>query len=125
MIVKSKALNKILPLPHNSKFILHDYWTALVVSKFGKIDFIDEPLVKYRQHIDNEVGSSRKSDSINDFYEMRNLFIEVKLEHFKTFLQNQDVFEDEKINKLNKMAYEYYENLKKVKKISLKGSFLF
>ena len=56
---------------------------------------------------------------------MRNLFIEVKLEHFKTFLQNQDVFKDEEINKLNKMAYEYYKNLKKVKKISLKGSFLF
>ena len=71
--------------PHDSKYILHDYWTALVVSKFGKLGYIDEPLVKYRQHFENRVGSKRKSDSINDFEEMRNLFIDVKLDHFKVF----------------------------------------
>lgn len=125
MLVKSKWLDKILPLPHKSKFILHDYWTALVVSKFGKMAYIEEPQVKYRQHIGNRIGSKRKSDEINNFEEMRDLFIDVKKDHFKIFVQNAEVFEDEQIENLNKTAYQYFDNLKNVKKISLKNSKLF
>ena len=36
MLVKSKWIDKILPFPENSKYILHDYWTALVISKNRK-----------------------------------------------------------------------------------------
>ena len=125
MLVKSKWINKILPIPHNSNYILHDYWTALVVSKFGKLEYIDEPLVKYRQHIENQVGSKRKSDLINDFEEMRNLFIDVKLDHFKVFKNNKSFFEDDRITLLNDTVYKYYEHLKKVRNISLKGTILF
>lgn len=125
MLVKSKWIDKILPLPHNSKYILHDYWTALVISKIGKIAYVDESLVKYRQHKDNEVGSKRKTDSINNFEEMRNLFIDVKLDHFKIFKDNKNIFEDKKINELSDISYTYFEHLKKVKKISFKGTKLF
>lgn len=59
MLVKSKWLEKILPLPQKSNYILHDYWTALLVSKFGKITYLDEPLVKYRQHVGNNIGSQK------------------------------------------------------------------
>lgn len=125
MLVKSKWLDKILPLPHKSAYILHDYWTALIVSKFGKMAYIEEPQVKYRQHIDNRIGSKRRSDEINDFEQMRDLFIDVKKDHFKILMQNADIFEDEKIKDLNKLAYQYFENLKNVKKVSLKNSQLF
>ena len=114
MLVKSKWLEKILPLPEKSKYILHDYWTALVVSKWGKMAYVDEPLVKYRQHMDNRIGSKRKSDEIKDFKQMRDLFIEVKLDHFKTLMQNEDAFEDEDLANLNKLCYPYFEHLKKV-----------
>lgn len=125
MLVKSKWLKKILPIPHKSKYILHDYWTALIVSYYGKMGFVDDTLVKYRQHIDNEVGSKRKTDSINHFEEMRNLFIDVKIDHFKNFIEKRDVFDNDEINSLNKKAYEYYKGLEKVKKISFRGSKLF
>lgn len=125
MIVKSEWINKILPLPHNSKYILHDYWTALIVSKFGKMAYIDEPLVKYRQHIENRVGSKRRTDSINDFEEMRELFIDVKLDHFRTFKKNKNVFDDKEFNNLSQICYEYFNGLKKVKKVTLKGTKLF
>ena len=59
MLVKSKWMEKILPLPHKSNYILHDYWTALVVSKFGKMTYLAQPLVKYRQHFDNNIGSKK------------------------------------------------------------------
>ena len=125
MLVKAKFLKKILPLPHKSKYILHDYWTALVVSKFGKMSFVDEPLVKYRQHGKNQIGSKKKSDEIQDFNQMRNLFIDVKKDHFKTFIQNSEIFEDEEIENLNKKCYEYFQSLKNVKKWDLKNRKLF
>ncbi|MEE3392195.1 MAG: glycosyltransferase family 2 protein [Lachnospiraceae bacterium] len=37
--------------------IMHDYWCALIAATFGKLIFIDEPTVLYRQHGDNEVGA--------------------------------------------------------------------
>lgn len=125
MIIRTKMLDKILPMIHESKYILHDYWVALVVSKLGKISYINEPLVKYRQHKNNEIGSRKKSDKINDFNELRNLFIDVKIDHFNTLIKRQDVFNDEKINILNEKALKYYENLKNVKFITLRYIGLF
>lgn len=125
MLVKSKWLEKILPLPHKSKYILHDYWTALVVSKFGKMTYLDQPLVKYRQHFGNNIGSKKRSDQIKDFSQMRELFIDVKKDHFKTLIQNADVWEDEKLADLGKQSLQYFEALKQVKKASFKNSSLF
>ena len=39
------------------KIIMHDWWLALVASYFGKITYVDEPLILYRQHGDNSVGT--------------------------------------------------------------------
>ena len=125
MLVKSKWIEKILPLPEKSKYILHDYWTALIVSRFGKMAYIDEPLVKYRQHIKNRIGSQRKSDQINDFEEMRNLFIDVKKDHFKTFMSRAEDFDDENLKNLDKIAYQYFYDMKNVKNINIKNSTLF
>lgn len=125
MLVKSKWLDKILPLPKKSNYILHDYWTALVVSKFGKMAYLEEPQVKYRQHFDNCIGSKRRSDEIQNFDEMRDLFMNVKKDHFKTFMQNADCFEDDEMQNLNKISYQYFQDLKKVKKWNFKNSKLF
>ena len=87
--------------------------------------YLEEPQVMYRQHIDNNVGSKRKSDEIDDFEKIRNLFIDVKKDHFKTFMKNSEVFNDEKIEKLNKVSYEYFSNLKNIKKGNWKNYKLF
>ena len=36
------------------KIIMHDWWIAMVASAFGKIAYIDEPLMIYRQHGKND-----------------------------------------------------------------------
>ncbi len=36
---------------------MHDWWIALVAQLFGKIVCINEPLLLYRQHGDNQVGA--------------------------------------------------------------------
>ena len=41
--------------------IMHDWWIAMVASCFGKIGFIDEPLMLYRQHSSNDTGAKHYS----------------------------------------------------------------
>ena len=50
IFAKSKYIEKVLPLPINSKAVIHDYWIGLIYALNGKLAFIDEKLIKYRQH---------------------------------------------------------------------------
>lgn len=38
--------------------LMHDAWVTLVAAAFGRIGFVDEPLVLYRQHGANAVGAT-------------------------------------------------------------------
>lgn len=125
ILAKSETIEKILPLPKNSKYILHDYWLALITSQTEKIDFLKEPTIKYRQHKNNNIGSEKKSEKLKGLKEIRELFINVKKEHFSVFIQNEDKFISEDIKQLNKSALKYYENLEKVKFINFKSWKLF
>ena len=125
IISKKELINKFLPLPNTSKYVLHDYWISLILSQDGKIAYIEEPLIKYRQHKNNKVGSKKKSDELKTIDEIRKLFIEVKKEHFKVFIENEDKFRTEDIKKLNRKALEYYEMLETKKNINFRGWKLF
>lgn len=125
MLVKSKWINEFLPLPKSTSYVLHDYWISLIVSQSGKISYIDEPTIKYRQHNHNKVGSKTKSEELDTLDEIRDMFINVKIEHFKTFIENEDKFKSDEIKELNKKALEYYEKLKNVKKINFLNWALF
>ncbi len=39
------------------KMIMHDWWLALIASAFGRIGFINTPLISYRQHSSNQEGA--------------------------------------------------------------------
>jgi len=52
------AVRKILqskPLPKHARY--HDGWLGLIAASFGKISFIPEPTLFYRQHEGNVVGN--------------------------------------------------------------------
>ena len=125
MISKKELINSFMPLPNTSKFVLHDYWISLIISQNGKIAYIEEPLIKYRQHKNNKVGSKKKTDELKSIDEIRSLFIQVKKEHFSVFIENENKFKSEEIRKLNKKALEYYEMLETKKNINFKGWGLF
>lgn len=125
VISKKELIDSFMPLPNMSKFVLHDYWISLIISQNGKIAYIEEPLIKYRQHKNNKVGSKKKSDELKSIDEIRSLFIQVKKEHFKVFIENENKFKSEKIKELNKKALKYYEMLETKKNINFKGWILF
>jgi len=125
MLVKSKWINEFMPLPKSSKYVLHDYWIALIISQTGKITYLDEPTLKYRQHTNNKIGSKTKSEELETIDEIRKLFIDVKEQHFSVFVENEKYFKNAKVIELNKNALEYYKNLKTFDKFSLSNIKMF
>lgn len=48
-------LELALPIPEPA--LMYDWWISLCAAAFGKIGFIDAPMLLYRQHNDNRVGA--------------------------------------------------------------------
>ena len=42
---------------------MHDWWVALLAASFGKIFLVNEPLIKYRQHEINNIGTIRSQSN--------------------------------------------------------------
>jgi glycosyltransferase involved in cell wall biosynthesis len=58
-VVINKALRELaLPIPQSA--FMHDWWLGLVAAAFGKISYLKQPTVKYRQHQQNQVGAQSK-----------------------------------------------------------------
>ena len=125
IISKKEWIDKILPLPKTSKYVLHDYWMALIISETGKITYIEEPLMKYRQHKNNSIGSKKRSEEMKTLDEIRQLFIEVKKEHFSVFIENEDKFTSEKVKELNRKSLQYFEMLENKKIVNFRNWGLF
>jgi glycosyltransferase involved in cell wall biosynthesis len=55
----NKALYEIArPIPHGAA--MHDWWIALVAAAFGKVSFVENATVLYRQHERNSVGITKR-----------------------------------------------------------------
>lgn len=55
VMINRKLAQMCLPIPDGA--IMHDWWIGLVASKFGKIGYLDESMIKYRQHKSNTIGA--------------------------------------------------------------------
>lgn len=53
MIIKTEVAKKAIPFIDGMH---HDRWLAIVASVEGNIRFVNEPLVRYRQHLRNQTG---------------------------------------------------------------------
>lgn len=59
MIFNRSLLQKALPFSQEA--VMHDWWVALVALYLGKIDFIGNPTLLYRQHAINVSGKKGKN----------------------------------------------------------------
>lgn len=57
MMINRALRDKMLEIKNVDNTIMHDWWIALVAAWFGKVAFIEEPTIMYRQHSDNSVGA--------------------------------------------------------------------
>lgn len=56
MMINKPLKELITTIP--SEAIMHDWWIALIAATMGKIAYINEPTVLYRQHQNNTIGAS-------------------------------------------------------------------
>ena len=80
ILMKNDFVKKILPFPHK---ILFDLWIGFSAAGNNGIKFVDETLVKYRQHESNTIGTrdsknKKKKDPVNiqfqeKLYELKTL----------------------------------------------------
>ncbi|GAB6615910.1 glycosyltransferase family 2 protein [Bacillus cereus] len=64
-MINESLKEKALPISKNA--MMHDWWLALVASAFGKIGFVSNSTIKYRQHGGNDTGA--KQYSFSYFYQ--------------------------------------------------------
>ena len=53
----NRALALLAAPPETDGIIMHDWWLAAVAARFGRLVFLPERTVDYRQHGDNSVGA--------------------------------------------------------------------
>ncbi len=61
MALRKSFLQTLLPFPSDIPEFLHDTWIAFAASVLDQIQFIAEPLVQYRQHSAQQVGTQPKN----------------------------------------------------------------
>ena len=79
-----------LALPVASEAIMHDWWLGLVASSFGKIGFLNESTIKYRQHSSNDTGAKSYGIKyiLNKLKNFNEISIEKNILQAKAFLEN-------------------------------------
>ena len=66
MAFKSDILPLILPIPR--KIAMHDQWIGIISNKLGDVRFINDKLIKYRQH------SKSMSKRLNIFKKIKYIY---------------------------------------------------
>lgn len=77
---RSSFKNLILPIPDNLP-VIHDAWIALLIAAVSEILPLSEPLIKYRQHANQQIGPlerrGSKSASKREALQRTNPFAEI------------------------------------------------
>lgn len=97
---------------NNTNIIMHDWWIALIAEVFGNVRFIDQKLIKYRQHNNNSVGAGHKGNSLRKAMHKDVLKKQEKLV-LQTYLQTKEfyrIFNTKLSYKWNNYLTEFVES---------------
>ena len=119
ILARKETIKRILPLPQKSKYLIHDHWMGLMVGINGELAYVPEKYIKYRQHGNNQVGTDKISHGFKKLEQVRELFIDVKLGVFGTYVENNKRFPDY-LAKLNTEAYEYFKMINEKKNFNFR-----
>ena len=76
-MIFNRALRNIADMPDDA--ICHDWYMALIAAAFGKIIFLDCPLIDYRQHSCNFYGAMPRKKLMKKFFQRKNLHYRIQL----------------------------------------------
>lgn len=93
-LISKKLLPHILPFPKN---MYYDWWIGYTAANIGKLDFINQPLVKHRRH----AASSTASDKITGKQK--------RIDNLRIF--NEHKLNNKETNSLIKQMLKGYEEL--------------
>lgn len=107
MAFRREAREACVPVPDNIPNLIHDAWIALVIAADRKIKFIEEPLVKYRQHSNQQLGINFHTRQKKNYEERKKMFTdsirffqneEKRLKLLKEILKDSRIFEKKREN---------------------------
>jgi Predicted glycosyltransferases len=96
MIVNSKIAKSSIPF---SKVTVHDQWIAMIASFYGKIVFVDKPLIRYRIHGNNQTGILTGVYTKEDYYNIRLMPLKQRLLEVKKNINIDDLKDIDKFCK--------------------------
>ena len=85
MALRRSLLDVALPIPDGW---VHDEWLAIVASAIGTVDFLDAPLIDYRQHANNQIGARKLSyrDKVDRAFDKPDEFYALQIERTTALL---------------------------------------
>lgn len=95
VMINSKLRDLIGEIPKDC--VMHDYWVTLIAASCGKIDFLNESTILYRQHGNNQVGSGKSSifkrltkDLLNMRYMFNILDAKILYTNYSSYMNNSN-----------------------------------
>ena len=100
-----------LSLPISKEAIMHDWWIGLVASRFGKIGYIEDSTILYRQHSNNTIGA-KGFDYLSIFMKFYKIFYknELYLKHLNVNINQAKSFVDTYRDSLDESTIQMLEN---------------
>lgn len=80
-IVNRALLDRARPVPLEA--VMHDHWLALVAATMGRIHYVDESTILYRQHGNNAIGAVRGGPAAMVARLRRGLFEKARRRHLR------------------------------------------
>jgi glycosyltransferase involved in cell wall biosynthesis len=117
-IAINRALAEIAnPIPDVA--IMHDWWLALAAAACGKLLFIDEKLIKYRQHSEDTVGVTSVTQLLVNVKQWPTLWHKGSTELCMTMQQAKEL--TKRIEQRNSTDPELFHQLKRYTSITGSG----
>lgn len=116
MCINRPLLERAGTVPEEA--LMHDWWFALIGAAFGKIGFVRQSTVLYRQHGDNAVGAKDAGSLGYIGGRLRKLF-ETKAAVHATFLQAQAFYDryERELSEQNRHTFTKYLELSKANRL--------
>ena len=136
MAFRAKYRESFTPIPDDISNLIHDYWIALSIAGLAEAVFVDENLIKYRQHPAQQLGVNfeisnfqnssqrrvRYADSIRfcEYDIVRLEQLKQLFERFEHFEHHRQKFDFESLIKEKEERIKHYEQRKDLPEIGFK-----